>query len=67
MTQQPPSGAVVPGEEGRSARRLLVPIVFAVVLIAVVMGIVFAIVQPWEDDEVFQRGAPLTPTATATP
>jgi hypothetical protein len=39
--------------------------VFAVVLVAVVIGIVFAVVQPWEDDEGFQRSAP--PSVTATP
>jgi hypothetical protein len=41
--------------------------VFAAVLTAVGIGIVFAIVQPWEDDEAFHRTAPQTPMATATP
>ena len=67
MARQVSPGAGSPEQEQRPARRLFIPLVFAVVLIAVVIGIVFAVVQPWEDNEVFQRGAPLTPTATATP
>ena len=65
MTGQPSTGAVGPEAEGRSAGRFLVPIVFAVVLIAVVIGIVFAIVQPWEGEEGVQQSAP--PAASATP
>jgi hypothetical protein len=61
------SDAVAPAQETRAARSVFIPLVFAALLIAVVMGIVFAVVQPWEDNEVFQRGAPLTPTVTATP
>jgi hypothetical protein len=44
---------------------LFIPFVFAAVLVAAMIAIVFAVVQPWEDDEVFQRSAP--PSVTVTP
>ncbi len=65
MTSPPTPGASGPEHEGRPARRLFIPFVFAAVLVAAMIAIVFAVVQPWEDDEVFQRSAP--PSVTVTP
>jgi len=65
MTQVPSSNAAEPERERGNSRRLAIPIIFAIVLIGVVLATVFLIVQPWEDDETFQRD--VAPTVTVTP
>ena len=65
MTNVPPSSGTGPERERGSTRRLAIPILFAVVLVATVMVVVFLIVQPWEENEAFQRD--VAPTVTVTP
>ena len=65
MNQQASPGVSPPAQEQRSARSVFIPIGFAVVLIAVVMALVFAIAQPWAADESGPSAVP--PTSTATP
>jgi hypothetical protein len=65
MNQQASPGVSPPEREQRPARSVFIPIGFAIVLVAVVIALVFAIVQPWEADE--DGPPPLPPTATAAP
>ena len=65
MTNVPPSSTAGPERERGANRRLAIPLLFAVALVATVMAAVFLIVQPWEDSESFQRD--VAPTVTVTP
>ena len=65
MTDRPRSSPAGPERERGAQRRLAIPILVAVVLVATVMALVFLIVQPWEASETFQRD--VAPTVTVTP
>jgi len=67
MAERPVTTApAAPEHERRPARRVATPFILAIAVVALVIGIVFAAVRPWEGSETAQRDTPPIASPTAT-
>ncbi len=67
MAERPmPNASAQPEHERSAARRVAAPFIMAVAIVALVIGIVFAAVRPWEGSDTAQRDAPPIASPTAT-